>query len=698
MSLELFQAITKLLPNPVLLCAADGEILSANPAATRFDGRLATGGNLLELDVERAPRLRTHLDRWLRSGNPLPGALVVKGADGAVTRFRCHGARARWWKGPLPAVQLHLVQLDHTDQFVTLSQQVTTLNREVAFRRTVEAERERLLASAQATHARLQNMYRLTAALASSATLAEVSDTVEDAAPAAIPAEAVALRLHSQRLVPDLEPAESPRGGGSSARTAPPGGRTDRRRRTADTPAGGSPAVQRSVPLEVNGLVIGALVVTDDPDAPPEHEHLSAIAQQIAQAVHRAGLYEHEHRVAERLQLSLLPARLPELDRLALAARYLPATENTQAGGDWYEVLALDGDRAAIVVGDVVGHGPRAAAVMGQLRSVLSSALLQGHGPAAALEVLDRFATGTEGATGSTAACLILHLCTGRLTWSVAGHPPPLLIGRSGACYLDHVRGTVLGVRGRPPFPEGTTDLEPGTTTVLYTDGLVERRREGIDTGLARLAAAGGRLHLLPPEELATALLSTVLKDEGPPDDIALIAARLLPAPLHERLPARPAELPALRRRAQAWAHAGGLHSDTIDDLQLAFGEAATNAVEHGYHDRPPGEFDYTLARTADGGVQVQVQDFGHWRPPPADTGYRGRGLYVIDQLATDLTIDRGAHGTTVSFRVPPARQPTATPVPTEPAPRRGPTPGTPGLGGAAGDGLGVRPDPERSS
>lgn len=667
MSLELFQAITKLLPNPVLLCTADGEVLSANPAASRLDGRLATGGNLFELDVERAPQLRTHLNRWLRSGSPLPGALVLKGADGAVTRFRCHGARARWWKGPAPAVQLHLVQLDHTDQFVTLSQQVSTLNREVAFRRTVEAERERLLASAEATHARMQHMYRLTAALASAATLAEVGDAVEDAAPAAIPAATVALRLHSQRLMPDLGPAESPGGGGGSAATAPRGGRTERGRRTEDDPAADAVTMQRSVPLEVNGVVIGSLVVRHDPDAPPEHEHLSAIAQQIAQAVHRAGLYEHEHRVAERLQLSLLPARLPELDRLALAARYLPATENTKAGGDWYEVLALDGDRAAIVVGDVVGHGPRAAAVMGQLRSVLSSALLQGHAPAVALEVLDRFAAGTEGATGSTAACLILHLCTGRLTWAVAGHPPPLLIGRGGARYLDQICGTVLGVRGRPPFPERTADLEPGTTVVLYTDGLVERRREGLDTGLARLAAAGGPLHLLPPEQLAAALLSTVLRDEGPPDDIALIAARLLPAPLHERLPARAAELSGLRRRTQAWAHAAGLHEDTVDDLQLAFVEAATNAIEHGYHDRPPGEFDYTLARTADAGVRVQVRDFGRWRPPPADTGHRGRGLYVIGRLATDLTIDRGALGTTVSFRVPPARQPTATPAPPEP-------------------------------
>ena len=135
--------------------------------------------------------------------------------------------------------------------------------------------------------------------------------------------------------------------------------------------------------------------------------------------------------MAETLQRSLLPQRLPRLDRLALAARYLPGAEGTQAGGDWYDVVELDGNRVAIAVGDVVGQGPAAAAVMGQLRSALSTALISGCSPAEALELLDRFATRLPGATASTAAATASSTapCTGspspNRAWTP--RPPPTL-------------------------------------------------------------------------------------------------------------------------------------------------------------------------------------------------------------------------------------------------------------------------------
>ena len=160
-----------------------------------------------------------------------------------------------------------------------------------------------------------------------------------------------------------------------------------------------------------------------------ERATLLALAEQCAQALDRARLYRAEHRVAETLQRSLLPQRLPQLPRLALAARYLPGAEGVQAGGDWYDVVELDEHRVAIAVGDVVGQGAAAAAVMGQLRSALAAALLQGHGPAAALELLDRFAARVPGARASTAACVTLDWTAGQVCWARAGHPPPLLAG-----------------------------------------------------------------------------------------------------------------------------------------------------------------------------------------------------------------------------------------------------------------------------
>src|SRR5918911_1990193 len=133
--------------------------------------------------------------------------------------------------------------------------------------------------------------------------------------------------------------------------------------------------------------------------------------------------------MAETLQRSLLPGELPAVDRLAVTARYLPAVEGTSAGGDWYDVLPLPGGAVAVAVGDVVGNGAPAAAVMGQLRSALAGLLLAGFGPARALEVLDRFAGQIAGAAVSTVACLQLDPGTGRLVYSRAGHPAPLLIG-----------------------------------------------------------------------------------------------------------------------------------------------------------------------------------------------------------------------------------------------------------------------------
>jgi serine phosphatase RsbU (regulator of sigma subunit) len=249
------------------------------------------------------------------------------------------------------------------------------------------------------------------------------------------------------------------------------------------------------------------------------------LAGQCAQALDRARLHQAEHDVADVLQRSLLPHELPALPRLSAAARYLPSAVGVAAGGDWYDVLPIDGTRVALVVGDVVGHGAAAAAVMGQLRSALAAYLLDGHSPAAALERLDRFARRLPGAAGSTCVCLVLDWATGELRWARAGHPPVLLLEPAGPRYLDDGGGTVLGVRGRPPYPEARAVIEPGSSVVLYTDGLVERRDRSLQDGLDDLADLAG----LAPEDapgLCAALLAGLLPSDGWPDDVAVLAAR----------------------------------------------------------------------------------------------------------------------------------------------------------------------------
>jgi anti-anti-sigma factor len=377
-------------------------------------------------------------------------------------------------------------------------------------------------------------------------------------------------------------------------------------------------------------------------------------------------LLRREHEIADALQRSLLPRELPALARLAASARYLPASTHAQAGGDWYEVVPVTDTVVALSVGDVVGKGPTAAAVMGQLRSALAGYLLDGHSPAAALERLDVFARRTHGAAGSTCACLTFDWNTGQLCWALAGHPPPLVVDEAQSRFLPSAGGGVLGLPDRLPYNEDTTTITPGASVVLYTDGLVERRDTVIDDGLRRLSDVVREAHGQSPEVLTSTIINAMLAG-GHEDDVALVVVRHIPPPLHDQVPAVPAEVTALRQCVAAWAALAGLEAGLLDDLQLALSEAAANAVEHAYPDGP-GEFAYDVAHAADGGIDVTVRDWGQWRPEPADNGFRGRGLGIIRVLADRATFDHDETGTEVTFHLP-GKESGPPPVAGEPSP-----------------------------
>jgi len=365
--------------------------------------------------------------------------------------------------------------------------------------------------------------------------------------------------------------------------------------------------------------------------------------------VERELLVRREHEIAETLQRSLLPRELPALDRLGTSARYLPATSQAQIGGDWYEVLSVGDSTVALSVGDVVGNGPTAAAVMGQLRSALAGYLLDGHSPAAALERLDAFVGRTPGAAGSTCACLVFDWSSGVLRWSLAGHPPPLLVQAGGSRFLAGTPGAVLGAPGRAPYRDASTVLAPGVSVLLYTDGLVERPDTPIDRGLDRLLEVAGAAHTLAPAALADDVTAALL-DDGQSDDVALVVARYLPVPLARTVPARAVELSGMRHQVAAWAAAAAVSGVGLADLQLALGEAAANAIDHAYADGP-GEFTYRLTTTHDG-IHARLRDSGRWRPPSADPGYRGRGLEIIRAIGRNVRIDHDDTGTTVDFEL----------------------------------------------
>ncbi|MCT4351764.1 SpoIIE family protein phosphatase [Streptomyces sp. Je 1-79] len=248
--------------------------------------------------------------------------------------------------------------------------------------------------------------------------------------------------------------------------------------------------------------------------------------QQLNERLREAHARERE--IALALQDAMLPAPGPFGHHRA-AVRYRPAIGTLNVCGDWYDLVDLPGDRIAVAVGDVVGHGLRAACVMGLLRSALSASSLVAEGPAQALEVLGLYARSVEGAENTTAVETYIDWDTHTITYSSAGHPPPVLLRTDGTVeFLDQATDPPLGARpDHVPRPQATSAFAEGDTLVLYTDGLIERRREDIDIGLARLADSLTHHRGAEPEPLAEALLFDLLPAVGPTDDTALVIVRL---------------------------------------------------------------------------------------------------------------------------------------------------------------------------
>jgi serine phosphatase RsbU (regulator of sigma subunit) len=244
----------------------------------------------------------------------------------------------------------------------------------------------------------------------------------------------------------------------------------------------------------------------------------------------RAAPADARGEMAGTLHRSLLAGHPTETERLDVIARYLPAV-GSPTGGDWYDVVPLEDGDIAVAVGDVAGHGAIAAAVMDRLCTPLAALLLAGHPPAQALELLDRFAGHVDGAQLSTAMCVRLSPASGRIAFSRAGHPPPLLIRDEGSAFLDVGLAPALGLNIPRRRPVALATLSPGATLLLYTDGLVERRPLPPDHCLSRLVAAGAQLHSAPLRELVDGVLDRMLAGGEPHDDIAVVAIRLSSQP-----------------------------------------------------------------------------------------------------------------------------------------------------------------------
>jgi anti-sigma regulatory factor (Ser/Thr protein kinase)/putative methionine-R-sulfoxide reductase with GAF domain len=405
------------------------------------------------------------------------------------------------------------------------------------------------------------------------------------------------------------------------------------------------------VPLIVEGDLVGVMHVASLTPRIFGERDLAVLwlaAARAAPAIERARLFaalEREHRVAEVLQRSLLPDRLVDIAGIGVAARYLPAKD--RVGGDWYDVIELPRGLVGLVIGDVVGHGIRAAALMGQLRTALRSYAVVGHSPATTLELLDRFMDAIGEQAMATAVYAVFDTDTSTMRFSIAGHPPPVVFNGGPPRFVDVSPAAPLGALPFGTYAEHELTLNPGESLLLYTDGLIEWRGRPIQEGMnALLELVEGAESA---EEACERVAEGLVPAEGLQDDVAIVALQnaVIPEGLDMRLPADPKVLSSVRRVLRRWLRERGVDPADIPRITLAVNEACANAVEHAYSPMPAA-FE-VIAGVSGDELTITVRDAGQWRAPRGT--HRGRGLTIMDAAMDDVRVEPEVEGTAVVMR-----------------------------------------------
>ena len=408
------------------------------------------------------------------------------------------------------------------------------------------------------------------------------------------------------------------------------------------------PGTVLMVPLTAHGRRLGTLTLVRIPGPPytdGEAELAEELGRRAALAVDNATRYSSERDTALLLQRSMLPDLPPFATGLRVASRYLPGAEGLNVGGDWYDLIPLADGRHGLVVGDVAGRGIAAAAGMGQLRAVVRAYALEGHSPARLLEHVDRFVAVQRTASFVTCLYAVIDTSARTLTVASAGHLPPLLLDDRGARFVSGPTGAPLGT-SFGGFADVTIELEPGTTVLLYTDGLVEERTRSIDEGLATLRMAASRWRH-SPDALCDGVLVTMARQRPLEDDTAVLAVSLdtslVGGEICQRrcfdLPSQPSSarvarsaLADLLRECDADAQ--------VDIAELLVTEVVANAVRHAGGERI--DLDFVVD---DAAVRVEVGDEGDGDPvpgpPPGAEDAGGRGLMIVEGLASRWGYER---------------------------------------------------------
>lgn len=387
---------------------------------------------------------------------------------------------------------------------------------------------------------------------------------------------------------------------------------------------------------------MGGDVLRRETLSPDEQAGACALAAVAAQALARAGLYQAEHDMASALQRALLPQQLPELDFATVAGRYLPARQDMEVGGDWYDVIPLPDGDVAVVIGDVQGHSTAAAAVMGQVRNTLRAYALEGHAPATVVGQTNRLLCQLQTSLFATCCYVALHPGTGTADVVRAGHHQPMLLpGTEPPRFLDVAGGLPLGIDVEELYPTAAVSLRAGDVLALYTDGLVEP--PGVADGAARLLAHAATLHTRGADGVAAALLELTEQAEGQPDDVALLVLNFTGRDALRTGRVADLELPAAPSSpgaARSWLRqvlCDWELTPVVDVGELLLSEVITNAVTHG-----EGAVGVRL-REVDSRLRVEVTDGSSRRPVRREIDGEvtsGRGLVLLDALASDWGVE----------------------------------------------------------
>lgn len=372
---------------------------------------------------------------------------------------------------------------------------------------------------------------------------------------------------------------------------------------------------------------------------------LTVLGGRLSAGLQRVHQVDQQRETALALQHAILgPADLPH----GFTVRYQAASAPLEVGGDWYDVVDLDDGRVAMIVGDCVGHGLAAATVMGQVRSACRALLFDNPSPSAVLRRMDRFAARLPGAQCTTAVIAVLDPATGELVYASAGHPPPIVVGADGSArLLDDAHTIALGLRAEWPRRESTVTVPAGATVVLYTDGLVERRRVPLERGIARAVALIEANRVAPLDDLADDVMSGLAPAEGYQDDVVLLLYRH-PAPLELTFRPDSSQLAPTRAALRRWLTKARMGPERTMEVLVAAGEAVANAIEHGHRHSPQGTVSVLATAMVDH-VLLVITDTGSWKLPtqPPEI-HRGRGIGIMRSLMQDVTITQSSAGTTV--------------------------------------------------